>query len=132
MGFQIARPLIMPLFKILVADIHKVLDDCDKDYFRETREGRLGTSLEEAGENYHEHLATFQTNLLPYQDYLKANDFVCGESAAYSDYILYAMFLWARATSNKQLLNEDDPVNQWIKRMDSLFDGLGGSVSLIK
>lgn len=132
MGHQVARPLLMPLFRVLVSDIYNIIDDCDKDYFRETREQRIGCTIEEAAKDYDQALKTFQTNLLPYQDYFKLNDFLCGKNAAYSDYILYGMFLWARATSGKRLIEEDSSVNQWIKRMDGLYDGLGGSVSLIK
>lgn len=132
MGNQVARPLLMPLFRVLVSDIYNVIDDCDKDYFRETREPRIGCTIEEAGKDYDQALKTFQTNLLPYQDYFRQNDFLSGQSAAYSDYILYGMFLWARATSGKRLIEDDSSVNLWIKRMDGLFNGLGGSVSLIK
>lgn len=132
MGHQVARPLLMPLFRVLVSDIYNVIDECDKDYFRETREPRIGCTIEEAAKDYDQALKTFQTNLLPYQDYFNQNDFLCGQSAAYSDYILYGMFLWARATSGKRLIEDDSSVNLWIKRMDGLFNGLGGSVSLIK
>lgn len=132
MGHQVARPLLMPLFRVLVFDIYSVLEECDKDYFRETREPRIGCTIEDAASDFEQALKTFQTNLLPYQDYFKQNDFLCGKNAAYSDYILYSMFLWARATSRKKLIEEDAPINQWIKRMDALYDGLGGSVSLIK
>jgi hypothetical protein len=55
-----------------------------------------------------------------------------GRQAAYSDYLLYGMFLWARATSNKKLMKDDNPINLWIMPIDDFYDGLGGSVILIK
>lgn len=132
LGHQIARPLLMPLFRTLVADIYSVIDDCDKEYFRETREPRIGCTIEEAAKDFEGSLKTFQTNLLPYSDYLSNADFLCGEQAAYSDYVLYGVFLWARATSDKNLIADEDTINAWLKRMDGLYDGLGGSVYLIK
>ena len=122
----------MPLFRTLVADIYSVLNDRDKEYFRQTREPRIGCTIEQAASDFDASLKTFQTNLLPYQDYLKSNDFLSGESPAYSDYIFYGMFLWARATSEKKLIEDGDPINLWLERMDDLFDGLGTTVKLIK
>ena len=132
LGHQIARPLLMPLFRTLVADIYSVLDKDDQKYFRETREPRIGCTIEAAAIDFEDALRTFQTNLLPYQDYLKDADFLSGRQATYSDYLLYGMFLWARATSDKKLMEDDNPIKLWIKRMDVLYDGLGGSVQLIK
>jgi len=132
LGHQIARPLLMPLFRTLVADIYGVLDEDDQKFFRETREPRIGCTIEEAAIDFEDALKTFQTNLLPYQDYFKDADFLSGRQAAYSDYLLYGMFLWARATSNKKLMKDDNPINLWIMRMDDLYNGLGGSVELIK
>ena len=121
---QIIMPLLAPLFRTLVADIHDILNDVDKDYFRSTREPRIGCTFEEARKNYKVSLAKFKKNLWSYNQYLLTEEYFSGEAPAYNDYILYSMFLWARGTSNIKLLDDDDPLNKWLVRMDQSFGDL--------
>jgi hypothetical protein len=124
-------PLLKPLFRTLVADIYTKIAPMDQDYFRKSREPRIGCTIEEAAEDFEDALKIFQSHLIIYDSYLKSNDFYSGNTPAYSDYILYGMFLWARATSEKVLIEEDSQIASWLMRMDTLFDGLGGKVKLI-
>ena len=132
LGLQVAKYLLMPLFKTLVADIHDVLNEKDQIYFRKTREPRIGCTIEEARETHKSSLTIFQENLWPYNQYLKDALYLSGAQPAYNDYILYSTFLWARCTSATLLFNEDDPIASWIDRMDELFDGLGGCAKKIE
>lgn len=131
-NFQIGMPLLAPLFRTIVADIYDVIHDLDKDYFRKSREARIGCTLEEAAENNKDSFATFKTNLVPYSQFFKRETYIGGAGPSYQDYALYAMFLWARITSDKKLVEDDDPVAQWISRMDQCCDGIGGAVKKIK
>lgn len=131
MVLQNAKTLLMPLFRSIVADIYQVLDEPDKDYFRKSREQRIGCTIEEAGEDFDKAFKIFKGNLWPYSEYLKKSDYFSHNGPGYHDYILYGMFLWARATSPKELLSKSDPLSQWIARMDQLYDGLGGRVKYI-
>lgn len=117
--------LIIPLFQALVFDIYQVIDDRDRDYFRTTREAKLGKSLEQAGEHQDQALATFKKQLWPYNQTLKSQNFFNGDSPAYVDYIMYGLFQWARGVSPITLVKQDDPLYAWRLRMDDLFDGLG-------
>tara|TARA_R110002073_G_scaffold294463_1_gene460215 strand:+ start:1746 stop:2432 length:687 start_codon:yes stop_codon:yes gene_type:complete len=117
--------LVVPLFPALVGDIFNVIDDRDRDYFRTSREARLGKSLEEAAAQQEDYLAQFRKQLWPYNQTLKAQDYFDGASPAYSDYIMYGLFQWAKGVSPCQLLNTDDPLHDWRARMDDLYDGLG-------
>ncbi len=131
-NFQIALPLLAPLFRTIVPDIFEVIHDMDKDYFRKSREARLGRTLEEIAEDYEEPLSIFEANLMPYSQFFKREQYMCGAGPGYQDYALYAMFLWARATSDKKLFEDDDPVADWINRMDQCCGGIGGAVKKIK
>lgn len=117
--------LIIPLFPALVFDIFEGLDEKDLDYFRTSREARLGKSLEEAHEHQDQSLGLFRKQLYPYNSTLKTQDFLCGSRPAYVDYILYGLFQWAKGVSPLTLLTPDDPLYDWRSRMDDLFDGLG-------
>jgi len=131
LSLQIVPSLLLPLFKTLAADIHAVLHEKDKDYFREKREPRIGCTLEEAAEDFETSLKIFKENLWPYNQYLKTADFIAGPTPAFSDYILYSSFLWARGTSEKVIIDDGDPIASWLGRMDQLYDRLGGRVKYI-
>lgn len=117
--------LIFPLFPALVNGVFEVIDEKDRDYFRSTREKKLGKSLEEAAEHQQEALVNFQKQLWPYDLALKSQPFFSGDQPAYTDYILYGIFQWARGVSPLKLLEEGQPLYDWRSRMDDLFDGLG-------
>lgn len=125
LSFQVAKNLLMPLFKVIAADIYKVLHDNDKEYFRKTREPRLNSTLEEARARREEPLKIFKENLWPYSEYLKSRSFYGGSNPAYNDFIIYSVFQWARGTSNVKLLDENDPIQIWINNMHELYNGHG-------
>ena len=131
LSLQIGKSLLMPLFKTIAADIHDLLHDMDKDYFRKSREQRIGCSIEEAAEDFKTPLKLFKGNLWPYSQHLKSEDFLAGAAPAYSDYMLYSTFLWARGSSMKKIVDDNDPLVDWLSRMDQLFGGLGGQVKYI-
>lgn len=128
---QVAMPLLAPLFRTIVSDIYNILDEENQHYFRQTREPRIGCTIEEARDNYELPFKTFKDNLWPYSQYFKNADYIGGPNPLYQDYVLYGMFLWARMTSPKKLLDDGDPILSWIERMDQLYDGLGGRMKYI-
>lgn len=131
-NFQMGMPLLAPLFRTIVSDIYLVIHDMDKDYFRNSREARIGCTLEEAAKDYGQSLSIFKANLVPYSQFFKREQYIGGASPSYQDYALYAMFLWARATSDKKLLEDNDPLTAWIVRMDKACNGIGGKVKKIE
>ena len=57
---------------------------------------------------------------------MERQKFISGDTPAYSDYIVFGAFQWARAISDFELLAADDPVRAWRGHMLALFDGLAG------
>lgn len=117
--------LLMPLFPALVYDIFQGLDQKDQDYFRKSREARLGMALEEAHAHQDKSLAAFQKQVWPFNQTLKSQAFFNGNQPAYTDYIIYGLFQWARGVSALQIISPDDPLYDWRGRMDELYEGLG-------
>jgi len=93
------------IFPLIVADIPGHLGPVDADYFRKSREARLGKPLEEG-------LA------------LKTQPYLGGKVANYADYIAFGGFQWARVVSPFKLLEADDPLYAWRERLLDAFDGL--------
>ena len=112
------------IFPLIVADIHDHLLPVDQVYFRESREARLGKTLEEASAPRDTSVAGFRKSLDPMRLTLRTQPFLGGQAANYADYIVFGGFQWARATSAFKLLTQDDAIFAWRERMLDVFDGL--------
>ncbi len=112
------------MFPLLVLDVFACADKADQPYFRQSREKRLGMSLEAAAAGQEDRLPGFRGSLEPLRMVLDRQPFVAGDRPAYADYILFGVFQWARLTSSYALLADDDPIFGWRTRMLDLFDGL--------
>ena len=81
-------------------------------------------TLEEVQEGRDDRVINLYRTLDPIRtSFRKGQSFICGNDAAYADYVVFSQFQWARVTSPFQLLGEDDPVYAWRERMLDLFDG---------
>jgi len=114
------------MLKLIVLDIWKHLDAKDRDYFRSSREERLGQKLEDAVADRDKAVLGFRDSLLPLRLVLKDQKFLAGDKPLYADYAVFGSFQWCRCISDFKLLTPDDPIYQWRQRMLDLFDGLGG------
>ncbi len=112
------------LIRLVVLDIWKHVGPADQQYFRESREARLGITLEEAVADRESRLPAFRASLDPLRRTVERQDFVSGKAPAYADYIVFGAFQWARSISDFALLAADDPVNAWRGRMLDLYGGL--------
>lgn len=108
----------------VVADIHRHIGPADQAYFRQSREERLGTTLEEAVKDREARLPAFRASLAPLRRTVERQKFLAGEMPAYADYVVFGAFQWARAISDFELVAADDPVAAWRGRMLDAFGGL--------
>lgn len=111
------------LVPLIITDVHACLAEKDKAYFRESREKRFGTTLEEFGADPEARIEGFRAALTPLRMTLKTQPFLGGEQPLYADHTVFGMFMWARCTSPLTLLETDDPVYAWRER---LLDSYGG------
>lgn len=115
--------LVPVLARLLLPEIHGLIRDEDKDYFRTTREKRFGR-LEDLPAGYADQIAALRAALLPLRQLLARQPFLAGAQPAYADYAVFGMFMWARCTSTLELLAEDDPVHAWRERVLDAHGGL--------
>ena len=113
------------MMKFVVLDIWKHADTKDKAYFRESREKRLGMTLEAAVANRDNDVASFRESLLPLRLALRAQPFLGGDRPLYADYAIFGSFQWCRCISDYELLAADDPVYSWRGRLLDLYGSLG-------
>ena len=115
------------LVRFVALDIWRHADEKDRDYFRKSREERLGATLEAVVADREARLPAFRESLTPLRLTLRGQPFLGGERPLYPDYIVFGAFQWARCISDFRLLAPDDPVASWRGRMLDLFCGLAGA-----
>lgn len=118
------RAMSIGAFRMIVADIWTQVDEKDRDYFRTSRESRLGKPLEEVAANRDLDIAAYRQGLEPLRALVKEQPFVGGAAPSYADYIPFSVLQWAANTSNFALVADDDPIAAWRDRVADLFDGL--------
>ncbi|HLW70516.1 MAG TPA: glutathione S-transferase family protein [Candidatus Binataceae bacterium] len=105
-------------------DIFNHLAQEDRAYFRQSREARFGTTLEEFCKDRESRLPAFTQLLDPLRQTLAAQPFLGGDAPLYPDYIVFGSFMWSRSICPLRLLEPADPVNAWRERLLDAFGGL--------
>jgi glutathione S-transferase len=112
------------LARLLVLDILDQVDGGDRAYFRESREKRIGMTLEAYAADVEGNLAALRGALEPLRVTLSTQPFIGGESPLYSDYIVFGSLQWARSIGRRRLLEPSDPLEAWRGRLLDAFGGL--------
>jgi glutathione S-transferase len=105
------------LIRLLASDIHAHLHERDKDYFRQSRERRFGTTLEEFTSDHAQFLQELKRILTPLRRTLQSQLYLGGDGPLFADYTVMGAFMWARSVSQVSLLEPDDPVALWRGRL---------------
>lgn len=113
-----------PLLRVLAMDIFRHVHAKDRDYFRASREQRLGKRLEDIELEREMHLSDFRAQLAPINLALRREPFLSGGAPAYADYVVMGTFMWARTISPIALVTAGEAIYDWRERMLGLFGGL--------
>ena len=115
----VLMPGLMPL---IIVDLFNHLHEKDREYFRSSRERKLGMSLEQAGAHRLSRVTEFQQSIELLRATVRTQPFLAGNEPDYGDYIAFSGFMWARSVSPFKVLQNEDPVALWRKRMLDRFD----------
>ena len=124
---SLADALVGAIFPFIALDILERVADRDREYFRTSREQRVGKTLEDFVANRDAKLPGLRASLAPLRTTLKTQPFFGGDEPLYADYALFGQFQWARCISPFALLEEGDPVKLWRDRLLDCFEGLARS-----
>jgi glutathione S-transferase len=119
-----ADGLVAAIFPFVALDILERVADKDRDYFRASREKRVGMTLETFVAGREAKLPAFRVGLTALRRTLTAQPFLAGDEPLYADYAVFGPFQWARCISPFELLEKDDPVRLWRDRLLDRFGGL--------
>ena len=117
---QTLHPAVM---RVILPDLFAHLHEKDKAYFRQSREARFGTTLENFALPPETGVPALRSAIAPLRATLERQPFIAGAEPMFADYIVFGAFQWARVMSPIALLEPDDPVYQWRAR---LLDAFGG------
>lgn len=112
------------LVGLMFVRVHAAAHEDDKAYFRDTREKRIGKTLEEfaATPGLKEQIeAALQTLSAP----LVRHKFLGGDEPNISDYTVMSPFMWQCCVTSETLYETPQAVAAWQERMLDLFDGYG-------
>jgi glutathione S-transferase len=115
----VLMPGLMPL---IIVDLFNHLHEKDREYFRSSRERILGMALEQARAHRLSRVTEFQRGIELLCAALRTRPFLVGDEPDYGDYIAFSGFMWARSVSRFKVLQNEDPVALWRKRMLDRFD----------
>lgn len=121
--FWAERTLHPLLVRILILDIFAAIRESDRPYFRETREKRFGMTLETLASEPEKNIELVRAAFEPVRLTLAEQPYICGQTPAFADYIVFGASQWARCVSPKRILANDDPVYAWRERLLDAFDG---------
>lgn len=120
--------LVGAFFRFVACDIEKILAGENRAYYRESREKRIGMTLEELTADREARLPALRDSLAPLRAALKSQPYLGGDEPFYADYAVFGSFQWARCVSPFQLLAADDPIRAWRDRLLDAYDGLARKV----
>ncbi|RKR06834.1 glutathione S-transferase [Kushneria sinocarnis] len=119
------------IFRIIILDIFRNLDERDQPYFRESREQRFGVTLEEF-HNPDQGREMLDRALTPLRSHLQELPFLDGQTAGGADYIAFGIFMTARVMRGEPLLSGEDVVGQWQDRLLDEFHGFARSATTVR
>jgi glutathione S-transferase len=108
---QFIRPAIL-------MDIFDLIAEQDKDYFRSSREAKIGCSLEEfVAAKPEQKMAQMGEALEPIRLILTEQPYLGGTEPDYRDICLLSTFLWIACVSKIDILEKEDAVYRWYNNM---------------
>lgn len=122
--------LVPLLFRLIAPDIVAQIAEKDRDYFRNTREARLGRPLESLLPEREHHRAVLHDALAPLRRTLRNQACLCGDGPAWGDMAVFGALQWCRCISPFEVLSpaapgQSDPVWTWRERMLDAYGGEG-------
>mgnify|MGYP005989031139 FL=1 len=107
---------------ILILDLYNVIAEQDKEYFRTSREERIGTTLEEFAATPEKHIKGLQAELSPVRESLADQDYLGGDTPDYRDICLLGTFLWIATSGTPEFLEKDDIIYAWYQRVLKVYN----------
>ncbi len=108
------------LFPLVVHDIFTKVDPADREYFRTSRETRLGTTLEAVAAKKEEYRSRMRVVLADLDAAISGQEYFFG-LFTYVDLCLFGTLKWVTAVSQEPFFDSAPALRAWWERMQSLL-----------
>jgi glutathione S-transferase len=115
-NLYVDRTVHTALFPVIVTDIFQCVDPIDRDYFRKSREERLGMKLETAAVKRPEFRARMRAVMGDLNLAIAGQEYFFG-TMTYADLCLFGSFKWIASVSMEPLLEATPALKDWWLRM---------------
>ena len=119
-NLYVDRTVHTALFPVVVTDIFECVDPADRDYFRKSREERMGMKLETAAAKRSEFRARMRAVMADLNLAIAGQEYFFG-NMTYADLCLFGSFKWVTAVSQEPFLDATPALKDWWKRMGKLL-----------
>ena len=106
-----------------------MIADEDKKYFRESREAKIGMTLEEFSKKAPQALIQLQQQLSPIREMLTSQPYLAGESPTYADICLLSTRRGIAGINDTPFLEKGDILQSWYQRMLKNYPDASRAVS---
>ena len=102
--------------RVILNDIYAIVDPVDREYFRTTREQRLGMTFEEVATKHDEFRMKMHAVLADLEETLAGQEYFFG-LLTYADFIVFGSLKWATVVSREPLFDTTPTLRAWWDRI---------------
>ena len=117
-----SRQILPILFKIIAHEIPNILEGDDLDHYIVTREERIKGPITKFVPVISDSIKKFRSLINPMRSLIKKNGFISGSNPGIEDFIFFGNFKWVYTCSSCNLLDKEDEVFQWYKKINQIFN----------
>ena len=117
-----SRQILPILFKIIAHEIPNILEGDDLNHYIITREERIKGPITKFVPVVSDSIKKFRSLINPMRTLIKKNGFISGSNPGIEDFIFFGNFKWVYTCSSCNLLDKEDEVFQWYKKINQIFN----------
>ena len=117
-----SRQILPILFKIIAHEIPNILEGDDLNHYIITREERIKGPITKFVPVISDSIKKFRSLINPMRSLIKKNGFISGPNPGIEDFIFFGNFKWVYTCSSCNLLDKEDEVFQWYKKINQIFN----------
>ena len=117
-----SRQILPILFKIIAHEIPNILEGDDLNHYIITREERIKGPITKFVPIISDSIKKFRSLINPMRSLIKKNGFISGSNPGIEDFIFFGNFKWVYTCSSCNLLDKEDEVFQWYKKINQIFN----------
>ena len=117
-----SRQILPILFKIIAHEIPNILEGDDLNHYIITREERIKGPITKFVPVISDSIKKFRSLINPMRSLIKKNGFISGSNPGIEDFIFFGNFKWVYTCSSCNLLDKEDEIFQWYKKINQIFN----------